>query len=272
MGEEDSTIDIDDDGRLDLPRVVEIENRANAIVMDDLAVTIIEEPRSGDRPLRTVVIEGIETQHCCGTHVRRTGEVGSIKVLSWERAKGLTRMHFVCGERALSIFQRLVESVDQTARLFSAGWFDIPRAAAGLIEEAKRSDRMARQWQKRWAVLEAERLARETPRLQDGTLRIAAWIEGGDAEILRAAAKQILERGNAIAILAGEGELGKRPWLAARSETLPGGRPFDAREILRGVLDPLGGRGGGTALFAQGSCPAGDDACMDAVRRIGEEP
>jgi alanyl-tRNA synthetase len=271
MGEDDSTIDIDDDGRLDLKLAAEIENRANAVVMDDLAVTIVEEPRAGQRPLRTVVIEGLERQHCCGTHVRRTGEVGSIKILSWESAKGLTRIHFVCGERALSVFQRLVASADQTARLFSVGWFDLPGVAAGLIEEAKRADRMARQWQKRWAVLEVERLASETPRLPDGTLRIAAWIAGGDAETLRAAARQILERGQAIAVLAGEGEQGKRPWIAARTEALPEGRPFDARDVLRAILDPLGGRGGGTALFAQGSCPAGEDACVDAVRRVGED-
>ena len=272
MGAEDSTIDIEDDGRLDPARVREVEIRANAVVMDDLPVTIAEEPRPGERPLRTVRIEGIETQHCCGTHVRRTGEIGCIKVLSWEKVKGLTRVHFVCGERGLAVFQRLVESADQAARLFSVGWFDLPRATAGLVEEARRSERSARQWMKRWTELEVERLARETPRLPDGTLRITAWIAGGDAEALRSAAKQILARGGAIAVLAGEGEPGRRSWIAARSEALPEGRDFDAREVLCGVLEPLGGRGGGNALFAQGSCPAGDDDCREAMRSLAGEP
>lgn len=272
MGVEESTIDIDDDGRLDPPGVLEVERRANEIVMADLPVRITEEPRPGDRPLRTVLIEGIEAQHCCGTHVRRTGEVGPIKVVSWERAKGLTRLHFVCGERAFSVFQRLQASADQAARLFSCGWFDLPRIAAGLAEGAKREERAARQWQERWSLLEVDRLVRETPRLPDGTLRICAWIAGGDPKTLRIASKQILERGQAIAVLVGDGEQEKRSWIVARSEALPEGRRFDAREVLRGLLDPLGGRGGGTALFAQGAAPAEAEACIDAVRRAGEEP
>jgi alanyl-tRNA synthetase len=271
MGEDLSTIDIDDGGNLDHPRVLEVENRANAIVMDDLSVTTTEEARPGERPLRTVVIQGIEAQHCCGTHVKRTGEVGLIKILRWEKAKGLTRVYFVCGERALSLFQRLIESVDGAARPFSAGWFDLPRVVAGLIEEGKEADRRARYWQKRWAALEAGRLA-ASPRLTDGTLRVAAWIDGADAETLRAAAKGILDHGDAIVLLAGEGEPGKRPWVAARTESLPAGRAFDARESLSGILGGLGGRGGGTALFAQGSCPAEETACREALRKIAEAP
>jgi alanyl-tRNA synthetase len=267
MGEELSTVDIDDGGRLELSNLREVEDRANAVVMDDLPVTVIEEGRAGGRPLRTVAIEGIESQHCCGTHVKRTGEVGLIKVLRWEKIRGLTRVHFVCGGRALRLFQRTIESIDGAARPLSAGWFDLPRAVAGLLEEGRESERRARTWQRRWAGLETERLAAGTPRGGDGLLRVAAWIEGADAETLRAASRQILERGDAIVLLAGTGVPGKRPWVAGRTETLPAGHLFDARETLDRIFGSIGGRGGGSAQFAQGASPAEEEVCREALRR-----
>jgi hypothetical protein len=70
-------------------------------------------------------------------------------------------------------------------------------------------------------------------------------------------------------VIAGAGSPGKRPWIAARTETLPPSISFSARESLNRILEPLGGRGGGSELLAQGSAPAGEDACREAVHRRG---
>jgi len=202
--------------------------------------------------LRRVAVTDFDEQHCCGTHVRRTGEIGMIKALRMERVRSLTRVQFVCGGRALRAFQETVESVDAAARILSTGWNDLPYQVGRLVEAEREALRRARDWQGRWAVLEASKLARETPRRTDGTLRIVAWIDGADAETLRAAANAILSNGHAIAILAGPEEAGKCPWVVAGSEDLAG-ESFDAREVMKEILAPLGGRGGGSRLFAQGS-------------------
>jgi alanyl-tRNA synthetase len=267
MGEDVSTIDLDaGEGEIPAATIRDVEARANAIVTEDRAVVTSEEPRPNDRPLRSVAITSFDEQHCCGTHVRRTGEIGMIKTLRMERIRSLTRVQFVCGARALRAFQEAIESVDAASRVLSTGWNDLPSVVARIMEGERETLRRARDWQGRWAILEAERLVRETERSVDGILRIAAWIDGADAESLRAAANAITSKGRAIAILAGPGEEGKRPWIVAGSEDLPG--DFDAREKLKEILQPLGGRGGGSKFFAQGSAPADEDAARARVASL----
>lgn len=264
IGEEVSTTDLAIDA-IDFERVRAVEALANSLVFEDRTVTVTAEERGGASPLRTVAIEDLEEQHCCGTHVRTTGEIGLIKMLRWERARGLVRVQFVCGERALRLFGSLIEAVDAAARPFSAGWLDLPRAVEGALDEAKAQTARARDWQKRWAALEAERLSRETARDADGVLVVRAWIDGADAEGLRTLATAIDAHAPAIVLLAAPAADGRATWLAARSKDLPLARDLDARVLLPAILEPLGGRGGGQMHFAQGSCPAEEAACREAL-------
>jgi alanyl-tRNA synthetase len=271
MGEEVSTIDVDC-ADLDAGRLSRVEARANAVVTEDRPVLVSIEENGArapggvmEEPLRTVEVEGFDRQHCCGTHVRRTGEIGLIKALRWERAKGMVRVHFVCGDRALAQFAMALAAVDGGARLLSASWRDLPKAVEGLIADGKEAERRARRWQEEWAALEAERWVRTTPRDADGTLRIARWLVDAEAATLKAAANALLAHAPVVVVLGGTGEPGKRPFVAARSAELPAGLSFDSGVALAAVLKSLGGRGGGTSLFAQGSCPAEEEACRAAL-------
>ncbi|MBM3286875.1 MAG: hypothetical protein FJY88_05940 [Candidatus Eisenbacteria bacterium] len=267
MGEVSSTIDLPIDPPTD-EVLASVEEAANAVVLDDLPVAVTAEPREGLLPLRTVHIEGLESQHCCGTHVRRTGEVGPIKILRTEKAKGALRVHFVCGERALRLFRGLAAGADRMARLLSAGWLDLPDLVSGALDRAREMERQLRLLRKRHLFLQAERLARESARLDDGTLWVASWMEGADAEGLREAANEILGQGRALVVLAGSGEPNRAVWVAARTDDLPEKRRVDAGRFLQEVLAPLQGRGGGTLLFAQGSCGADEAACKGRLAAL----
>ena len=51
--------------------------------------------------MRIVEIDKFDWSACGGTHVRRTGEIGLISLLRVEKHRGRSRVHFVCGRRAL---------------------------------------------------------------------------------------------------------------------------------------------------------------------------
>ena len=75
--------------------------------------------REGD--IRLVEVAGFDLSACGGTHVSRTGGVGMICIRKVERAKGLTRIEFVCGGRALRRARQDFAILSEAARLFSSG-------------------------------------------------------------------------------------------------------------------------------------------------------
>ena len=146
---------------------------ANNVIWEDRAITIKEvssneaaqlplrkEPsRAGD--LRVIEIEGFDLTPCGGTHAYRTGEVGIIVVRSWERAKGLTRIEFLAGNRAYSDYRRANSVARSTGALFSSARDDAPALAARMVEENKDLHRKLRVLEEVAARVEAEELLRE---------------------------------------------------------------------------------------------------------------
>src|SRR5262249_58515715 len=94
------------------------EALANAVVFEDRAVrlhTVTPEAAAQLRLrkenfntdcVRVIEIADYDWSPCGGTHAKRTGEVGLIAVRGWERAKKMTRVHFLCGVRALNDYRR----------------------------------------------------------------------------------------------------------------------------------------------------------------------
>src|SRR5713226_7468008 len=83
-----------------------------------------EPAREGE--LRVIEIADFDLTPCGGTHARSTGEVGVIAVRSWERAKGLTRIQFMAGIRALADYRKANSTAREVGALFSAGREDSP--------------------------------------------------------------------------------------------------------------------------------------------------
>src|SRR6185369_13588191 len=150
-----------------IERAVEL---ANNVIWEDRVITILnvtpeeaaelplrkESAREGE--LRLIEIEGFDLTPCGGTHAFRTGEVGLIAVRSWERAKGLTRIEFVAGMRALADYRKANKSAREMAALFSTGRDDAPQLAAQMVEENKELHRRVRVLEEVVATVEAEKL------------------------------------------------------------------------------------------------------------------
>jgi alanyl-tRNA synthetase len=171
--EESCEIDVD----LNNPTTEAIERAvglANNVIWEDRAIAIKEvspseasglplrkEPaRAGD--LRVIEIEGFDLTPCGGTHAYRTGEVGIIVVRHWERAKGLTRIEFLAGNRALADYRRANATARNIAALFSAARDDTPALALRMVEENKDLHRRMRALEELAARVEAEELLRES--------------------------------------------------------------------------------------------------------------
>lgn len=72
-----------------------------------------------EKDIRIVEIEGIDLIACCGTHVLSTGEIGLIKIIKTEKYKGMTRIYFKCGKKALEDFESKHDIVTNLSRHYA---------------------------------------------------------------------------------------------------------------------------------------------------------
>jgi alanyl-tRNA synthetase len=240
---------------------------ANNVIWEDRQITIQtvssqqavdlplrkEPSRAGD--LRLIEIEGFDLTPCGGTHAFRTGEVGMIAVRHWERAKGLTRIEFVAGMRALADYRRANITAHAVAGLFSSARDDAPSLAARMIDENKELHRRVRELEVIAAESEAEELLRligqmsEAVGLADGSApRIVSRVYSNrNADSLKQLAHALIAHENVVALLASDDNETAR-LVFARSNDAAG----DMNALMREACALLEGRGGGKPDFAQG--------------------
>jgi alanyl-tRNA synthetase len=255
LGPETSTIDID----MAQPApesIQQAEELATRIVFEDRPVNVVtvdraqlssmgvrkESQRVGE--IRVIDVEGFDRSPCGGTHVRRTGEIGIIAVLGWERYKGGTRVEFVCGYRAFRALRKDHSTLKQLSRLFSAHPDEIPQLAEKLFQEraalARENARSAAQL----LELEAGDLARNAPRAGEYAL-VRQSFESRPFESLKLLAQKIAALGRAVAILATRD--GKAQIAVARSPDVPA----DVGALVKELCARRGGKGGGRPELAQ---------------------
>jgi alanyl-tRNA synthetase len=239
-----------------IERAVEL---ANNIIWEDRSITIQnvtpdqaaelplrkESAREGE--LRLIEIEGFDLTPCGGTHAYRTGEVGMIAVRSWQRAKGLTRIEFVAGTRALADYRRANRSARELAAMFSTGRDDAPQLAAQMVEENKELHRRVRVLEEVAAGVEAEKLLSTAHTNADGTRIVAHVFEGRDAEFLKKLAHALITNEKTIVLLGSrDNEMARIVF--ARSADAFG----DMSALVRDACALVDGRGGGKPDLAQG--------------------
>jgi alanyl-tRNA synthetase len=248
-----------------IERAVEL---ANNVIWEDRSITVLnvtpeqaaelplrkESAREGE--LRLIEIEGFDLTPCGGTHAVRTGEVGMIAVRSWLRAKGMTRIEFVAGTRALADYRKANKTAREIATLFSTGRDDAPQLAAQMVEENKELHRRIRVLEEDAAGVEAERLLATA---QNGV--VTRVFNGRDAESLKKLAHALIATPGTIALL-GSRDKDTARLVFARSNDAPG----DMSSLMREACAMLDGRGGGKPELAQGG-GKNVDKLDDAITR-----
>lgn len=230
----------------DLP---EVEAEANGAVWQDLPVRCwypeqSELPAIPYRtkkplpwPVRLVEIPGFDTCACCGTHVKRTGEIGLIKLLGMVNFRGGVRMEMACGGAALAVLNQAYVQNKLVGAAFSAKPGETGLAAQRMNELLEKEKFHAVGLRRRLFQLLAEDC-----RGKGGVLRFE---EGLDAAAVRELAEQLVEScGGTAAVLSGTEEGGFCFCLADQSQ--------DLRPLCKALTQRFSGRGGGKPHFQQG--------------------
>jgi alanyl-tRNA synthetase len=273
LGEERSSIELalpDTDWRT----VERIEEAANRVVWEDRPIERhwvddegvkrfkLRKPPAVSGRIRIVEIPEWDVSACGGTHTRRTGEVGAIKIVRWEKVRGNTRFEFLCGARALRDHAWRTEALLEAAKRRTLKDRELighlERAAAERDDLAKR----LRELTARAVAAEARERVGAPPRA------VSEFFAERPRDELRTLALKCLEAGAPwIAIGAGAPEPAV---IVARAK----GEGRDLKALLPELLARAQGKGGGAPDFLQiaaADARSAEDAWRWAAAQVGGE-
>lgn len=249
LGDEVTTFDFD--GELSKEQVLDLENRVNEVVFSDVPVTVSYPDRETLKTLeyrskieiegqvRLVTIEGIDVCACCAPHVKMTGEVGMVKIVSCERHRGGCRLTILCGKRALKEYQRKQEISGKISAALSAKPEKIDEAVERLLEQNQQLREQLNQVQTKYLQEKLQGITKETS-------CECIFEENLDSIAVRNFVNAAMERCDGICgAFLGNDEKGYQYILGSRSQ--------DVREAAKKLNESFGGKGGGKPKMVQGS-------------------
>jgi alanyl-tRNA synthetase len=272
------TIDVDraDVHERDIARAEEL---VNAVVLDDVPVRALfptaEELARMDlrrapkvaANIRVIAIEGFDLTPCGGTHCTRSGQIGSVRVVSVERYKGKIRVSFHAARRALADARAKEAVLAALAGELTCGPLDVGGAVTKLKKDLKsRTDQLS---ELRGELVDrvAEGVWREHPVDPSGTtvVIVARAHATSDVAMLRSLAGRVSARADVVAICGAlDPESGEVVVVVQRGERV---KTFDCGAWLKSAAASAGGRGGGRPERAEGRLKlASLEALPDLVR------
>ena len=246
------TVTIDYNAVIPWEAALEAEARANAVIWENREAEITwpspeeletmsyrsKKALSGD--VRIVTFPEADRCACCGTHVKRAGQVGLVKVLSCQKFREGVRIEILCGKRAVDYLSAVFEQDKAVGQRLSVKPTETLSAVERLEAELSAVKEQS-------AALETElfeAIARE--RAGQGDVLLFRAPQRPDS-VRRLADMVARECGGLAAAFAGEDGAGY-VYALVRAD----GNAIAVKEMNAA----LRGRGGGRGGFAQGSVQA----------------
>jgi alanyl-tRNA synthetase len=218
--------------------------------------------------VRVVRMGNFSKELCGGTHVRNTGEIGLVKILSEGGiGAGLRRIEAVAGLEALAYMRSLDEQVAEVAQIVKAQPADVGKRVNGLVLQVKELEREIAQLQAKLGKNEAAGLLERVKEVE-GIPILAAQVHAVDMEGLRQMADLLRDKLKTGVIVLGSAGEGKVNFVTAVTPT--GLSSLHAGQIIREVAKITGGSGGGRPDMAQagGKDPGKLGEALDQVPAI----
>jgi alanyl-tRNA synthetase len=202
---------------------------------------------------------------CGGTHVRQTGDIGLVRVVSEAAiASGVRRLEALTGEDARAHLDEQDRRLRSVASVLKSTPAEVLSRVEQLLDERKKLDRDLREANKKLALGSGGSEAAETVNGVSFLGKVVSGVEPRDLKPLASEALQSL--GSGIVGFIGVSDEGKASAVVGVSPDLTGSR--SAIELVKIAAVALGGSGGGGRPdMAQAGGPDGSKAA-EAVAAI----
>ncbi len=200
--------------------------------------------------IRIVTIPGYDCCACCAPHVKKTGEIGLLKVIHLQNYKGGVRLHILCGERAMDYFRESLYLIDSLTDVMTTGRENLKANISAMKTEIQSLNT-------RLASAKQELLLTELSSIPDSQENVTIFKEKTDSFIMRTVVNKLAEKHRGIcSFFSGSDEEGWTYFITSKTA--------DCREIQK-KLAPLNARGGGRPEMISGSVKASAEAVKNAL-------
>jgi alanyl-tRNA synthetase len=188
-----------------------------------------------------VEVSDFDFSACGGTHVRRAGEIGLIKILKLERIRNNIRFEFICGKRTLEDYLWKNRILRELSTRFTINEGEILNTVEKLSSDLKSQNRKGKKMQEKIARYEAQEIIQETKERI-----IKKLFVDKTPEEVRFLVLNIIRKGDFVVLFGLKGEE-RGHLILACSENIN----IDMREIVPLVSPLIKGKGGGRSSLVE---------------------
>ena len=250
----DSIVTMDFNGVITAEDIEKIETEVNQAIIENIPVEVsyptkeelkVLEYRSKieiEGQVRIVTIPGYDVCACCAPHVRRTGEIGMLKVMNVQSYKGGVRISILCGFRALEAFRQKADIITELMAQFSTN-------QEALVENVTKLKNTNQTMKNQLASAKQELMEYKVAAIPEDSENAILFESDLDTPVVRNVVNGLVEKFAGIsAVFVGDDENGY--------QFIVGSKNKDCRAIAAALREKLSARGGGSDKMIQGSVAA----------------
>ena len=248
-------------GKLSDEDIASIEEAANKAIYENREIKIAfpsdeelknieyRSKKEIDGQVRLVEIDGYDCCACCAPHVRRTGEIGIIKIINYFPHRGGTRMEIRCGLRAYKDYKMLHDNNSLVMAALSSDRASVPAFVKKMADTNVSQKFTIKGLKEKLIFSELEK--------HEINNSLAAVAHDADFDALRSCVNALSESHDICAVLSKDENSEKPLYLYVISST-----ERDVRPLATALNKNFGGKGGGKENFVQGKISADKDEIL----------
>jgi len=209
---------------------------------------------------------GSSRELCGGTHVGRTGDIGSLKIVSEGGvAAGIRRVEAVTGKNALNFLQGLEDKINEAAAVLKTHPGDLVSRVTQLQDSLRQAERELDKVNSKLAASQGDELATQAVDI-NGIKVLAVRLDGADAQVLRETMDALKGKLKTAAIVLASVQGDKVSLIAG--VTADSIAKVKAGDLVNFVAQQVGGKGGGKPEMAMagGTNPSKLGAALAGVK------
>lgn len=262
----DSVVTMDFSGVISPEDIAEVEHEVNVAISKNIPIEVTYPSRDElaqleyrskieiEGQVRIVTVPGYDVCACCAPHVKRTGEIGMLKVMNYQNYKGGVRVSILCGFRALEAFRQKCDIISELMGIFTTN-------QEAIVDNVTKLKAVNQSLKSELGTAKSALLDYKVAELPADTDNAVLFECGIDTNTARNCVNALVEKYSGFsAFFMGNDEEGY--------SFIIGSKNADCNTVAATLRNKLGARGGGKPVMVQGSVKAVKSEIEEVLKEV----